>query len=35
VLGILLHAKIRNQFSELEDLEPAVMDIICATSPDV
>jgi TetR/AcrR family transcriptional repressor of nem operon len=28
VLGILLHAKIRNQFSDLEDLEPAVMDLI-------
>jgi TetR/AcrR family transcriptional repressor of nem operon len=32
VLGILLHAKIRNQFSELKDLEPAVMDLIRATA---
>jgi len=31
VLGILLHAKIRNQFSELEDLESAVMDLIGVT----
>jgi TetR/AcrR family transcriptional repressor of nem operon len=30
VLGMLLHAKIRNQFSELEDMEPAVMDLIRA-----
>jgi TetR/AcrR family transcriptional repressor of nem operon len=33
VLGILLHSKIRNQFSELADLEPAVMDIIRAKPP--
>jgi TetR/AcrR family transcriptional repressor of nem operon len=30
VLGMLLHAKIRNQFSELEDMEPAVMNLIRA-----
>ena len=30
VLGCLLHAKIRNRFADLEDLEPAVMDLIRA-----
>lgn len=28
VLGNLLHAKIRNEFAELEDLEPAIFDLI-------
>ena len=33
VVGMLLHAKIKNQLSVLEDLEPAIMDLIRATVP--
>jgi TetR/AcrR family transcriptional repressor of nem operon len=33
VLGFLLHAKIRNQLSVLEDLEPAILDMIRVVEP--
>jgi hypothetical protein len=35
VLGILLQAKIRNNLAALQDLEPAVMEMIGAGAPAV
>ena len=33
VLGLLLHAKVRNHLDVLDDLEPAIMDMVRATAP--